>query len=233
MMSSVAAALVNNGAGTVGVSPNAKIFPVRIRNTEGTGGSLEQYPTDARLIEGIMACMANNVRIINLSYNKPGNLSYANLNHQNPVLQSAIKHYHQWGGLIFCACRSDEEAMPKSPYIIMVDGISKSGNIVNSSGVTKSTWFVAPGWEIYCTNEEGQLAKFPMYGGQVWARAMAAAPMVAGIASLVWGANPSLTNKQVEQILIQTATPPSGAYSQYMGYGLPDAYKAVKEALGN
>jgi hypothetical protein len=57
-----------------------------------------------------------------------------------------------------------------------------------------------------------------------------AAPIVAGIAALVWSANPNLTVAQVKQILLDTATPMdinSGAY----GFGRVNAEAAVLKAI--
>jgi HAMP domain-containing protein len=60
----------------------------------------------------------------------------------------------------------------------------------------------------------------------------AAAPHVAGIASLVWSANPTLTATQLKQILSETAidlgTP---GYDIYTGHGLVNADAAVRRAL--
>jgi hypothetical protein len=72
----------------------------------------------------------------------------------------------------------------------------------------------------------------------------AAAPNMAGIASLVWGADPKLTASEVRNILQATAMPPSiltqgqlGATDpfdtskNYLGYGLVDAGAAVRRAF--
>jgi len=61
-------------------------------------------------------------------------------------------------------------------------------------------------------------------------------PLAASIAALIWGAKPSLTNLQVEQIMINTANRKhdpdfSGGYvapNQVYGYGMPDAGAALK-----
>jgi hypothetical protein len=56
----------------------------------------------------------------------------------------------------------------------------------------------------------------------------AASPFVAGVAALVVAANPTLTNSQVERILIETANPSSdGNVRRYV-----NAYAAVLRALG-
>jgi serine protease len=60
----------------------------------------------------------------------------------------------------------------------------------------------------------------------------ASAPMVTGIASLVWSANPNLTAGQVKDILSKTAVDLGAAgYDKYYGYGFVNADAAVRSAL--
>lgn len=60
----------------------------------------------------------------------------------------------------------------------------------------------------------------------------AACPQASGVAALMLSVNPNLTAKQVEDILFRTATDmgPKGRDDNY-GYGLVNAFEAVKEAL--
>jgi subtilisin family serine protease len=72
-----------------------------------------------------------------------------------------------------------------------------------------------------------------------------AGPHLAGVVALMWSANPALKGDvdRTEQILSQTATPYAGAEppgecfsggqpNNAYGYGIVDAYNAVKLALG-
>ena len=52
-----------------------------------------------------------------------------------------------------------------------------------------------------------------------------AAPEVAGVAALVWGANPSLTARQVADVLKRSAS--GGGWSPQLGWGRLDAAAAV------
>jgi subtilisin family serine protease len=71
-----------------------------------------------------------------------------------------------------------------------------------------------------------------------------AGPHLVGLVALMWAANPALVGDiaRTEQILIETAKPyagstapgcfPAGVPSNAYGYGIVDAYAAVKMALG-
>jgi subtilisin family serine protease len=59
-----------------------------------------------------------------------------------------------------------------------------------------------------------------------------AAPQVAGAAALVWAANPSLTARQVADILKTTASG-HGAWSAELGYGVLDVGAAVALAAAS
>ena len=56
-----------------------------------------------------------------------------------------------------------------------------------------------------------------------------AAPEVAGAAALVWAANPSLTAREVAQILKETASG-HGTWTPELGYGVIDVAAAVARA---
>ena len=60
-----------------------------------------------------------------------------------------------------------------------------------------------------------------------------AAPQVAGIAALVWAADPALTNVQLANVLEQTATRPRGTgRTATAGWGVVDAAAAVERVTG-
>jgi subtilisin family serine protease len=61
-----------------------------------------------------------------------------------------------------------------------------------------------------------------------------AAPIVSGIAALVWAAAPRLTNVQVASLLEQTATrPPGTSWLPTAGWGVVDARAALESVLGH
>lgn len=95
----------------------------------------------------------------------------------------------------------------------------------------------APGVEVFSSLPDGTYG--PESGTSM------AGPHLAGVVALMWSANPALVGDidRTEQILIQTARPYTGSEPQdecfsggtpnnAYGYGIVDAYAAVKMALG-
>lgn len=109
-----------------------------------------------------------------------------------------------------------------------VASFSRRGPVANNASLIKPD-VVAPGVGV----------RSSVYGGGYasWDGTSMAAPHVAGVAALVWSANPDLSLDEVEAILRESAqiktdsSYPSSPNMAY-GYGQIDAYNAVSMALG-
>lgn len=218
-VANIIAAWLNNKVGTAGVSPNAEIYPVNVADNYGATAS------DDSIIEGLAACMQNNIHIAVLSLNRKPLYGYTTTS-QHPALNAVVKTYHDtFGGLFFYGIDTlsygTHDVAARQPYIMPVAALRQDLQLANFSRRSTSTWFSAPGQKIF---SGGSGTDFSPVDGTPYAAAI-----VAGIASLVWGANPNLTNAQVEQILINSS--PIHPADQWRGYGIPDAYKAVSAAL--
>ena len=122
------------------------------------------------------------------------------------------------------------------PEIFTVGAIDSSRRKAYYSGYGTSLDIVAPGSSVYSTIPNGGYCY--MDGTSM------AAPHVSGVAALVLSVNPDLTGQQVRDILESTAQKvggynyqpnqnhPNGTWNDSVGYGLVDAYAAVKRALG-
>jgi subtilisin family serine protease len=113
---------------------------------------------------------------------------------------------------------------------------SRGPVLVDGSGRVKPD-LVAPGVDI--------LSAFPESTYEINSGTSMAGPHVAGVVALMWSANPRLIGdiERTEQILIETARPFTGASpglcgetggetpSNTTGYGVVDAYRAVKQAV--
>ncbi|SEA43102.1 S8 family serine peptidase [Psychroflexus halocasei] len=86
---------------------------------------------------------------------------------------------------------------------------------------------VAPGYSILCATENNS---YGFFTGTSYA-----SPIVAGVASLMYSANPTITPNQVKQILMDTAVdiyqiPENQPYVGLLGAGRVNAYAAVLQA---
>jgi subtilisin family serine protease len=105
---------------------------------------------------------------------------------------------------------------------------------VDESGRIKPD-IVAPGEDVF--------SAFPNNSYQTFSGTSMAGPHVAGVVALIWSANPALIGQieQTEALLIETAQPYAGFLPACIdgsqvpnngtGYGIVDAYSAVKMAL--
>ena len=100
---------------------------------------------------------------------------------------------------------------------------------------------VAPGVDIHSTaSYNGNLKVVKAAGYQDMSGTSMACPHVAGICALIHEANPDLTPQQIQEILRQSSesrgeayNPDHGNYSSLFGWGMVDAYNAVKMATGD
>ena len=119
-------------------------------------------------------------------------------------------------------------------YGSVVEFSSRGPVTVDGSGRTKPD-IVAPG--------EGIFSALPGGSYDYESGTSMAGPHLVGVVALLWSANPALIGDidRTEQILIKTAKAPSSSDrcsgteipNNTSGYGLVDAYAAVKMALGN
>ncbi|HUN22539.1 MAG TPA: S8 family serine peptidase [Anaerolineales bacterium] len=140
-----------------------------------------------------------------------------------------------------CSTVSDPIAIFDESFT--VGAIDEDGNVTNfssrgpvlvdGSGRIKPD-ILAPGNDIFSATPNDSYARFP--GTSM------AGPHVAGVVALMWSANPHLIGNidLTEQILSETARPYTGEIpdscgntspSNVSGYGVVDAYAAVKRAL--
>ncbi len=211
----------------------AEVHSIRITPSGKAG-----YTTSLALIYAILFAAKNNYKICNVSYNFA---ALANPS-ENDMLHRVMQYYHdQKGGLIFFAAGNGDENGQRSyqapgqflPYVIPVSSIGQDGKLSFFSTYGNFVWFSAPGQNIYCSTNKGTLAR--NYKGELGNDGSSfAAPLVAGVAALIWGANPRLKNTDIERILVSTAVNPEAAHKRTAkyGYGVPDAEAAMKMLYG-
>ncbi|MEG4047975.1 S8 family serine peptidase [Microcoleus sp. Pol17_C1] len=182
-----------NDFGITGVAPNAKIMPVRVLDTFGSGEL-------NNVAAGIRYATDNGANVINLSL---GNEFYP-----SKLVNDAIEYANNKGSVVVIAAGNSGFSQPDYParnadrWGIAVGSIDINGRMADTSNAAGSTpldYVVAPGVDIYSTTPYDYYAA--LTGTSM------ATPHVAGVAALVLNANPTLTPAQVEYILTTTANP--------------------------
>ncbi|WP_051590737.1 S8 family serine peptidase [Flavobacterium daejeonense] len=231
-------AIKDNNLQVVGVAPLSKIMSI--------SHSLSLTPNiSAELASGISWAYQNGADVINNSWGDQGG-QYNQLH--SSILESAITNAmtlgrNNKGTLIVFAAGNFGSSSPIMDYpanfnddIITVGSITSTGTRSSFSGYGTKLDVIAPGSSI--------LSTVPNNGIQSLDGTSMAAPHVAGICALILSVNPSLTSQEVRDIIEQTSQKVSGNIYSYstvlgrvngtwnnqMGYGLVDAYEAVKMA---
>ena len=116
--------------------------------------------------------------------------------------------------------------------IVVAGAISRGGAMASFSNYGTVVDVVAPGENIFTCGDGGSSS----YG--LWYGTSFSAPHIAGLAGLVWSANPGLTGPQVKQIIVDSArefgVPITDTRSGMprLTYYMPDAKAAVNMAMG-
>lgn len=192
-------AAADNGVGTTGVAPRARLMPIRILGRNGA--------SDATLARGIRYAVDNGADVINLSLGKPSGAGVS------LALRRSLHRARREGVSVVIAAgnerqqgagRSGEPAFWASTRQL---GIAvgattfenRTASFSNPTGNRQSNWFVvAPG--------EGIASTFRGGGTRRLSGTSMATPHVAGAVALVRSAAPRLRPGQVARLLMRTAS---------------------------
>jgi subtilisin len=212
-------AAARNGAGVVGVAPQASLYAVKVLDKRASG--LFSWS-----IAGIAWCMQNNIQIINMSLGCDSVPSAVEL-----ICNAAWSN-----GLLIVAGAGNQDGNPVPPQqsnvfyparyknVIAVSSVDSDNVIARNSGRGPQVDLCAPGVNILSTMPNGG---YGMLSGT-----SAACPHVAGVAALIWGAHPSSHNEEIWNLIASTADDLGipGPDSKY-GYGRVNADKASRAQL--
>ncbi|OAJ73416.1 peptidase S8 [Brevibacillus sp. SKDU10] len=207
----IIAARTNNQDGIAGISWKSKIMPIKAIGADGSGSAID-------IAQGIEWAVDHGASIINLSV---GNYV------SSAALKAACTYADQNDVVLVAATGNDASEQPSYPAafpeVIGVSAVDQDENLAEFSNYGKTVSVVAPGVDIpstYIYKDYAALSGTSM-----------ACPHVAAVASLIRSVNPSLSNKQVRQILEKTATDlgAPGRDSLY-GYGYINVKKALQES---
>lgn len=206
-----AGALTNNLEGVAGVAGTAPLMPVRVTDAMGRA-------TSASIANGIVWAADHGARVANLSFNGIAG---------NATIRTAAEYAYKHGTLVVaasgnCAC---VDPTPENPYVLSVSATDETDSLAYFSSTGAFVDLSAPGTNILTT------ARFGLYAAE--SGTSLASPIVAGVAALMFSANPALTPAIVTQLMEATAFDPGGnGYDQGFGHGRVEAFAAVSAATG-
>ncbi|MDD2283740.1 MAG: S8 family serine peptidase [Eubacteriales bacterium] len=209
-------AALDNTIGVLGAAPSAQLYAVKVLNSAGSG-------TYSNIIAGIEWAINNDIDVINMSLGGSSG---------STALEQACNSAYNAGILVVAAAGNEGTSAGTTECIgypakyssVMAVGSITSSNVRSSFSSTGSTLeIMAPGSSIYSTTYNGSYGT--MSGTSM------ACPHVAGVAALVWSAEPSLTNVQLRNALNLTANDMWNDSWRY-GNGLVDAWAAYQYVTG-
>ena len=208
LVAGTVAAVTDNGLGVSGVTWRNPILPVRITDTD----SMATYSTIA---DGLVWAADQGARIANVSFAVFG----------AHAVDAAAQYFVNQGGLVFAAGGNDglRHSDPANDWVISVAATGTNGERADFSSFGAYIDLAAPGVDILTTTNGGGYARV---SGTSFS-----SPIAAGVAALVFAANPSLSPPQVEALLEANATDiGEPGDDPYNGWGRVDAGRAVLAA---
>ncbi len=206
-----AGAIGNNAVGVSGVNQNARLMMCRI--TDASNGSANS----SEILEGARWAADHGASVVSSSY--------------SGVSSSSIQTtgaYIKGKGALYCYAAGNDSANLASfdyPDVIVVGASDSGDNRAGFSAYGRGLDVFSPGVNILSTVVGG--------GYQAWSGTSMATPVCNGALSLIWSAKPSLTAKQVQDILFYSCDDlgPAGEDETY-GWGRINVGRAVQWAVG-
>jgi len=232
-VSGIAAAATNNGVYGAGVSYNATLLPVLVFANTATTTTAEIAEAYTYLIGLKVQGTVSNLHVINLSLGGYDNEDVDEVFHAKirdalnqgipTVAAGGNGHKLANGSTVY----TDKGYPADWDECIAVTAVTQTKSHYISGDYNSYKDICAPGVTIYSTLYNGDL-----YGSKTGTSM--AAPVVAGIAALLWSRNPALTVDNVKTILCNTAEDISDGlggtgWDPYYGWGLVDARAALEE----
>ncbi|HEY0867996.1 MAG TPA: S8 family peptidase [Fimbriimonas sp.] len=206
----LAAAVGDNAAGVIGVAPRARIMALKVANDSGyfyASATVPAYLYGAKM----------GARVYSMSYYADG---------VSRTERSALQWAAQQGVLPFAAAGNDATVYPFYPavYEFVVAVAALNTDLSKAWFSDWGSWVdvSAPGVALWTTtNGGGYTSSFAGTSG--------ACPVAAGVAALLFGANPAATPARVRNAILETATLQDQApFGEFTNYGMVNARSALR-----
>jgi subtilisin family serine protease len=215
------AAAKNNGVGVAGVTQNAEILAVKFITEQGFG-------TTSDAVKSIDYAIEKGAKVLSNSWGGP-----AEDGEENKVLEDAVQRAADADVLFVAAAGNDgtdNDLLPMYPAAIPLPNVlavastntRDTRSFFSNYGV-KTVHVGAPGSSIMST--------VPGNGYQANSGTSMACPHVAGVAAMVWAANPSLTAVQVKEVVMSTVDKLPALGNLVASGGRVNAKAALEKAL--
>ena len=206
------AAASNNSIGVTGVAGQAKIMPIRVTDTSGSGYT-------SMIANGLIYAADRGVRV--------ASVSFANMPSRSAVI-NASQYMKDKNGLVFVSAGNsgiDEKYTPTTA-MIPISATSSSDTIASWSSYGNYVALAAPGVGIWTTARGGN---YGAYSGT-----SLSSPVAAGVAALMMAANSNLKSTDIENLLFSTAIDlGTSGRDPYYGHGRVDAAAAVQAVVAS
>lgn len=214
----IAAAAANNSNGIAGIAWNSKIMAIKVLNDNGIG-------TDGDIIDGIRYAADNGAKIINLSF---GQLS------SSDSLDEAVQYAYNKGCIIVAAAGNDGVSNFEYPAsfnnVISVASTDKNNQRSSFSNFNNMVDVCAPGGDGEPSDRGDIYSCVPGNSYGYRNGTSMSVPLVSGLAALHLYKNPSWTNTQVVNQIINTADDLGTAgRDDYFGFGKINVARALDQ----
>ena len=238
----IIAAETNNGVGIAGINPRAKVQHIRILGACGgvTSDEIAAIRWAAGLpVSGLASLNPTPAKVINLSLGGESSCS--------PAEQAAIDAAVNAGSVVVVAAGNSSLDLDVSDYapancdnVITVAATTQTGARLGQSNYGSTVEIAAPGRQIISTMNSGTTSATSSWSYSYKTGTSMAAPIVAGVVSLMLSHDPTLSFVDIRHVLQQTASPfPAGSDCSatpanvfYCGAGIVNAAAALQALSG-
>lgn len=194
----------DNETGITGINPNVEIYAARVLDNDNSAPI-------SRVVEGIYWAIDRDVHIINMSFGTSVD---------SEILRKAVQDAYEAGILLIASAGNtgDEVEYPAAyPEVVAVGSIDSKGAVCKDSATGSEVELLAPGDRVKSSAGFGTTL--------ICSGTSMAAPHVAGVASLLWEKDLSVSSEFIRKLLAASAN----HYNENpkYGYGLIDAEYAL------